>query len=98
MKKILILVCMFVLSFGLMSCGGSGGGGENSGNYMVQINILGMPTCIAGEGREFLVKLIKNGKEVDASDVMVSTFKDSTVDNLKIYNDGNNHVFLDARI
>ena len=87
MKKILIFVGMFVFAFGFVSCSKDSGGGS-SGNYMVQINILGMPTCSVGDGREFLVKLLKNGKEVDPSDVTVSTFKDSAIGNLKIWNDG----------
>ena len=32
--------------------------------------------------------MIKNGKEVDPSDVTVSTFKDSTIGKLRIWNDG----------
>ena len=87
MKKILIFVGMFVFAFGFVSCSKDSGGGS-SGNYMVQINILGMPTCSVGDGREFLVKLLKNGKEVDPKDVIISTFKDSTVGNLRIWKDG----------
>jgi hypothetical protein len=84
MKKILILVCMFVFSFGLMSCGGGGGG--NSYMYEVILEIPGDPTCPVGEGRDFIVKLIKNGKEVDPSDVTISTFKSSGIGNLRIWN------------
>ncbi len=86
MKKILIFVGMFVLAFSLVSCGGGGGG--NSYMYEVILDVLGDPTCPVGEGREFLVKLIKNGKEVDPSDVTVSTFKDSGIGQLRIWNDG----------
>lgn len=85
MKKILILVCIFVLSFGFMSCGKDGSG--SSDNYALDLFIPGMPTCDPGEGREFSVKLIKNGKEVDPGDVTISAFKDSTVGNLRIWND-----------
>ena len=84
MKKILIFVCMFVLAFGLVSCGGGGGG--NSYMYEVILDVLGDPTCPVGDGREFLVKLIKNGKEVDPSDVTVSTFKASSIGGLRIWN------------
>lgn len=86
MKKILILVGMFVLSFGLMSCGGGGGG--NSYMYEVVLGVPGDPICPAGEGRDFFVRLIKNGKDVDPKDVTVSTFKDSTIGKLRIWNDG----------
>ena len=85
MKKILIFVGMFVLAFGLVSCGGGGGGG-NSYMYEVILDIPGDPICPVGEGREFLVKLIKNGKEVDPSDVTVSTFKASGIGDLRIWN------------
>ena len=85
MKKILIFVGMFVLAFSLVSCGGGGGG--NSYMYEVILDVLGDPTWPVGEGREFLVKLIKYGKEVDPGDVTISTFKDSTVGNLKIWNE-----------
>ncbi len=87
MKKILILAGMFVLSFGLISCGGGGGGG-NSYMYEVVLGVPGDPTCPAGEGRDFFVRLIKNGKDVDPKDVTVSTFKDSTIGKLRIWNDG----------
>ena len=86
MKKFFILVCMVVLSFGLTSCSKDGGG--NSYMYEVGLYIPGTPVCPVGEGREFIVKLIKNGSEVDPSDVTVSTFKDSSVGNLRIWNDG----------
>lgn len=86
MKKILIFAGMFVLSFCLLSCGGGGGG--NSYMYEVILNIPGDPICPVGEGRSFFVKLIKNGNEVDPSDVTISTFKDSGVGNLRIWNDG----------
>ncbi|MBR3628155.1 MAG: hypothetical protein IKN42_04845 [Elusimicrobia bacterium] len=86
MKKILIFVGMFVLAFSLVSCGGGGGG--NSYMYEVILDVLGDPTCPVGEGREFLVKLIKNGKEVDPGDVTISTFKDSGIGQLRIWNDG----------
>jgi hypothetical protein len=86
MKKFLILVCIFVLSFGFMSCGKDGSG--SSDNYALDLFILGMPTCDPGDGREFSVKLIKNGKEVDPGDVTVSTFKDSSIGQLRIWNDG----------
>ena len=84
MKKILIFVGMFVLAFSLVSCGGGGGG--NSYMYEVILDVLGDPTCPVGEGREFLVKLIKNGKEVDPGDVTVSTFKASSIGGLRIWN------------
>ena len=85
MKKILILVCMVVLVFGFVSCGKDGSG--SSDNYAVQLFIPGMPTCAVGEGRSFSVKLIKNGTEVDPGDVTVSTFKDSSVGTLRIWDD-----------
>ena len=84
MKKILILVCMFVLSFGLMSCGGSGGGGGNSDVYMVQINYNGQEILSPGTTTYFSVTLRKNGNEVDPGDVTMSTFKDSGVGDLVI--------------
>ncbi len=83
MKKILILVCMFVFSFGLMSCGGGGGGG-NSDVYMVQINYNGQEILSPGTTTYFSVTLRKNGNEVDPSDVTMSTFKDSGVADLVI--------------
>ena len=89
MKKILILVCMFALSFGLISCGGSGGGGS-SYTYQVILDIPGMPVCDPGDGRNFIARLIKNGNEVDPGDVTISTFKDSTVGNLRIWNEAGN--------
>ena len=58
MKKILILIGMFVLTFGLVSCGGGGGGGGNSYMYEVILDILGNPTCPVGEGREFLSAIV----------------------------------------
>ena len=87
MKKILILLGMFVLSFGLMSCGGGGGGG-NSYMYEVILDYNGQEILSPGAGTCFLVKLIKNGKEVDPSEVTISTFKDSTIGKLRIWNDG----------
>jgi hypothetical protein len=86
MKKILILVCVFIFSFGFISCGKNGGG--NSYMYEVVLYIPGNPVCPVGDGRDFIVKLIKNGSEVDPSEVTVSTFKDSSVGNLRIWNDG----------
>lgn len=86
MKKILVLVCMVVLAFGFVSCGKDGGG--SSYTYQVILDIPGMPVCAPGDGRNFIVRLIKSGVEVDPGDVTVSTFKDATVGDLKIWNDG----------
>lgn len=88
MKKNLILVCIFVLSFAFVSCGSSSGGGGNYDIYMVQINFPGQEIVPAGTGTIFSVTLRKNGKEVDSSDVTVSTFKDSGIGQLRIWNSG----------
>ena len=89
MKKILILVCMVVFSFGLMSCGGGG----NSNTFAIQIHFfapdLSKPTIVpVGEGATFSVTVTQNGKEVDPSAVTISTFKDSSIGQLRIWNDG----------
>lgn len=86
MKKILFLVCMFVLSFGLMSCGKDGSG--SSDIYMVEIHYPGQQVLPVGTGTSFSVTVIKNGEPIDSSNVSISTFKDSGVGNLRIWNDG----------
>ena len=90
MKKILILVCMVVLAFAFVSCSKDGGG--NSGMLTVKINFYvpdpEYPTTIpVGQGATFSVRVTQNGKEVDPGEVTISTFKDSTVGNLRIWND-----------
>ncbi len=100
MKKILILVCMFVLSFGLMSCGGGGGGGNS---VMLQINFFApdpsQPTTVpVGQGATFSVTVTENGKQVDSSDVNLSTFKDSSIGLLRIWNDGGTIDIKDNKI
>ncbi|MBO7431616.1 MAG: hypothetical protein J6U02_01805 [Elusimicrobia bacterium] len=93
MKKILILVCVFIFSFGFISCGKNGGGGF-SDIYEVDIDFNGAPdptkpTVVpVGQGVNFSVLLRKNGELVDSSDVSLSTFKASSVGNLRIWNDG----------
>ncbi len=92
MKKILILVGMFVLAFGLASCGGGGGGG-NSNTLMVRINFFApdpsQPTTVpVGQGADFSVTVTQNGKDLDSSDVNLSTFKDSSIGQIRIWNDG----------
>ena len=90
MKNILILACMVVLAFGFVSCGKDGSG--SSGVYTVQINFYvpdpTKPTTVpVGQGATFSVTATKNGEVVDPSDVTISTFKDSTIGDLKIWND-----------
>ena len=90
MKKILILVCMVVLSFGFVSCGKDGSGILDG--YEVQINFYApnpeYPTTVpVGQGATFSVIARKNGEVVDPSDVNISTFKDSSIGNLRIWND-----------
>jgi hypothetical protein len=92
MKKILILLSMFVLVFGFVSCSKDGNGG-GSGVYTVQINFFvpdpSQPTTVpVGEGARFSVTVTENGKPIDSDDVDVSTFKDSGIGNLRIWNDG----------
>lgn len=93
MKKILVFVGMFIFVFGLVSCGSSGGGGGISDIYEVDINFYGAPdptkptTVPVGQGVNFSVLLRKNGELVDSSDVSVSTFKNSSVGKLRIWND-----------
>ena len=91
MKNILILACMVVLAFGFVSCGKDGSG--SSGVYTVQINFYvpdpTKPTTVpVGQGATFSVTATQNGKQIDSSDVTVSTFKDSTIETLRIWNDG----------
>jgi hypothetical protein len=90
MKKILILVCMFVLSFSFISCGKDGSGILDE--YEVQINFYApnpeYPTIVpVGQGATFSIIARKNGEVVDPSDVTISTSKDSTIGNLRIWND-----------
>ena len=54
--------------------------------YEVLLEYNGQEILSPGTGTWFLVKLIKNGKEVDPSVVTISTFKDSNVGNLRIWN------------
>ena len=82
MKKILILVCVFVLSFGFMSCSKDSSGASDV--YMVQINYNEQIVLSPGTTTSFSVTLTKNGNEVDPGDVDMSTFKDSGVADLVI--------------
>ena len=82
---------MIVLAFAFVSCSKDGGG--NSGMLTVQINFYvpdpEYPTTIpVGEGATFSVTVTQNGKEVDPSAVTISTFKDSSIGQLRIWNDG----------
>ena len=92
MKKFLVLSCMFIFSFAFVSCGNNVEDTINSYMYGVQINFHvpdpTQPTTVpVGQGATFSVTVTKNGEHVDSSDVAVSTFKDSGIGNLRIWND-----------